>query len=249
MTPSKEVENFFLTKKLAPASFGHLPFDQNLKLTPASQIPWFEFFMRDFPTEDILQEVKSIKHLFVEHREESLHKGWKSICLHGISAEKTMCHFDYGLSEDEVVYGWTEIESLCPITTNYFKNIFPAEKYKRIRFMLVEPGGFVGPHRDRENKSLGPLTIALNTPQNCRFGIDGFGVIPIQPGGFYLVDLSNRHSVWNQSNEDRFHITVECAHGKYHNEYLKQLFCTYEQKHPLRRWFNSTYWKMRKVFL
>ena len=249
MKPIENVENFFLNKKIAPSSFGDLPFDHNFKLTPPSQMPWFEFFMPDFPLNEILQEVKNIKHLFVEHREADLHRGWKSICLHGISAEKTMCHFDYGLSEEEVVYGWTEIESLCPVAKNYFEHIFPAEKYKRIRFMLVEPGGFVGPHRDRDNKSLGPLTIALNAPNHCRFAVDNFGFIPMKPGGFYLIDLSNRHSVWNQSNEDRFHITVECAPGKYHKEYLKHMLGAYESKHPLSRWLNSSYWKMRKVFL
>ncbi len=247
MTPIEQVGEFFLNKKPSRSSFVDLPFDETLKLKPPSQMPWFEFFMEDFPVEEILQEAKNIKHLFVEHREANLHKGWKSICLHGISAQKTMCHSDYNLSEDEANYDWTEIEKLCPVSVHYFKRIFPAETYKRIRFMLVEPGGYVGPHRDRDTKSLGPLTIALNAPKNCHFGIEGYGTIPIKAGGFYLVDLSNRHSVWNQSDEDRFHITVECLHGKHHKDYLKKLLHTYEKTHPLRRWFNLQYLKMRKL--
>ncbi len=249
MTPIEDVEKFFFSKKVGPSSFGDLPFDQNLKLTPPSQMPWFEFFMRDFPTDEILREAKSIKHLFVEHRETSQHKGWKSICLHGISAEKTMCHFDYNLQEDSNTYRWTEIAKLCPVATNYFQNIFPAEKYKRIRFMLVEPGGFVGPHRDRNTKGLGPLSVALNAPKDCRFAMEEFGVIPIKPGGFYILDLSNRHSVWNQSNEDRFHITVECLHGNFHKEYIRELLSAFENTHPFRRWFNLAYLKTRKAFV
>ena len=215
-------------------------------MNPPSQIPWFEFFMPDFPTLDILQEVQSLNDLFVEHREGELHRGWKSLCLHGISAQKTMCYFDYGLAKQDAHYTWTEIAEKCPKTFYYFKHVFPAENYERIRFMLVEPGGFVGPHRDRENKSLGPLSIALNAPKDCRFIIEGHGAIPLKAGGFYLIDLSNRHSVWNLSNESRYHITVESHHGSRFYKYLQYLLSAYENRNPLSRWLNSDYYFVKK---
>jgi hypothetical protein len=241
MTNMNNIIEFYSQLKVAPHSYGSLPFDEQLKMTPSSKIPWFEFFMADFPREAILKEVAALKSLFVEHREGELHRGWKSLCLHGLSAQKTMCHFDYGISKEDAKYQWTEIAQECPETLYYFRHVFPAESFERIRFMLVEPGGFVGPHRDRDSNSLGPLSIALNAPENCRFGLENHGLIPIKAGGFYLIDLSNRHSVWNQSEIDRFHITVESYHGKFFYKYMFHLLKTFEKNHPVKRWFNRDY--------
>lgn len=244
-----EVNHFFSTMKKASSSFGQLPFDRNLKMTPPSKIPWFEFFIPEFPLNAIFKEVQAIKSLFVDHRDGEVHRGWKSICLHGLSAKQTMCYFDYGLKKEDAHYNWTEIAPFCPTTVEFFKTYFPAESYERIRFMLVEPGGYVSPHRDRNESSLGPLSIALNAPPNCNFGIEGHGLIPIQPGGFYLIDLSNRHSVFNQSNVDRFHITVEAHHGSHFYKYMLHLLKTYERKHPLRRFLNKDYYFLkRKIY-
>lgn len=246
MIETNDIEHFFSTLEPAPASYGVLPFDLNLKMTPPSKIPWFEFFMPDFPREKILQEVTALKSTFVEHREGESHRGWKSLCLHGLSAQKTMCHFDYGIPKEQAKYVWTEIAQYCPETVYYFKSVFPAESFERIRFMLVEKGGFVGPHRDRKENSLGPLSIALNSPKKCHFGLEGHGLIPIKAGGFYLIDLSSRHSVWNQSDEDRFHITVEAHHGSHFYNYMFHLLKTYENQHPFRRWLNKDYFHTKK---
>jgi hypothetical protein len=241
LSSRQKVESFFSDLSCGPKDFGDLPFNKKLKMQPESQMPWFEFFVPDFPREEILSEVQALKPLFVEHRETEAHFGWKSLCLHGISAQKTMCYFDYGYSSKDVAYKWTEIAHLCPRTVNYFKNNFPSDHYERIRFMLVEPGGYICPHKDREEKSLGPLSIALNVPQNCRFGLENHGIVPLQPGGFYLLDLSNKHSVWNQSNEDRYHITVEMHNGSKFYQYLNILLKNYEKKHPIRKLFNKNY--------
>lgn len=249
MKDPASLQNFFSRLKKSSESFGHLPFNRELKLQPTSQIPWFYYAVPWFPLSDILREVQNLKPLFVEHREGESHHGWKSLCLHGISAQKTMCYFDYGLKEDDSIYHWTEIAPQCPITYNFFKNQFPADTYKRIRFMLLEPGGFVAPHRDRNTKSLGPLSIALNTPDQCYFGVEGHGLIPLRAGGFYLIDLSNNHSVWNRSQEDRYHITVEAHHGSHFYQYMYALLKTYEKKYPFRRFINSDYYSTRKKIL
>lgn len=246
MNIDSQVSDFFSHLKKAPPSFGQLPFDRNLKMTPPSKIPWFEFFMPDFPLDSILKEVQSIKSLFVEHRDGEVHRGWKSLCLHGLSARQTMCYFDYGYTKEQAQYNWTEIAPLCPTTVDFFRTHFPAESYERIRFMLVEPGGYVAPHRDRNTASLGPLSIALNAPANCHFGLEGHGLIPIRQGGFYLIDLSNRHSVFNQSPVDRFHITVEAHHGSHFYQYMHHLLKTYEETHPFRRHFNKDYYFVKK---
>ena len=41
--------------------------------------------------------------------------------------------------------------------------------YDRVRYMFLEPGGFITPHNDYEHDKLGPLNISLNNPENCYF--------------------------------------------------------------------------------
>ena len=44
-------------------------------------------------------------------------------------------------------YDWTELADLCPITKQWLQNL-GFKKYQRVRFMLLDPGGYINPHRD-----------------------------------------------------------------------------------------------------
>ena len=225
-----------------------LPISNDLKLRSEMEMPWFEFHMPDFPAEEILKEVKALKSEFVEHRPGEGHEGWKSLCLHGIFMTQTMCAEDYGLKDRPEIYKWTEAAEMCPVSTKYFETVYPAEAYKRIRIMLVESGGFILPHRDREKKSLGPLTIPLNVPENCHLSMDSVGRLPFRKGFGYLMDISNVHSVWNRSVEDRFHIIVEANYESLYRKFLGMIFKSYERKFPLRRFVNPKYRHIRPDF-
>jgi len=83
--------------------------------------------------------------------------------------------------------------------------------YYRVRFMLLEPGGFISPHIDTEKSSLSPVNIALNHPEGCIFKMEKHGVVPMKPGVAMMLDVGNRHAYINKSKEDRIHIIV---HGK-----------------------------------
>ncbi len=180
--------------------------------------PWLEIPLADFPFEAALDEARSLKNMFVDHRENEgsvnyRHQGWKSLCLHGLSAQKTQHFTYYGIEHEEKAnYQWTEIAAQCPETTKYFKEIFPAENYHRIRFMLLEPGGQIFPHRDRENHFLGPLNISLNMPEGCLFQSEK-GRVPFRDRSAFLLDIGYEHAVWNESTEDRYHIIVHCDFG------------------------------------
>ncbi len=201
---------------------GEIPINDQLKLESKYNLPWYQFNLPDFPLAEILSEVKATKDLFVPHRDSEGNHLWKGICLHGLGKEKTMCPEDYGILEKDAHYSWTEIADLCPITKRYFSESYPSEAYHRIRFMLIEPGGYILPHRDRERKGLrGPLSIPLTVPDECHFVVENFGRIPLESGKGYLIDLSNRHSVWNRSNEDRYHIIAEAHYKKGYNDFLK----------------------------
>jgi len=193
------------------------------QIVKESGLPWLPLDI-EVPYQEMLEEAIKIKHLFVSHRDQDVqggyrHKGWKSLCIHGISLEKTNHFTEYGYkSNEETPYVWTNITKYCPITTNFFKKIYPISNYFRVRFMLLEPGGYISPHVDTEKTSLSPVNIALNHPKNCLFKMEKYGIVPMKPGVVMLLDVSNKHAYINKSNEDRIHIIV---HGKPTKEFKK----------------------------
>ena len=183
-----------------------------------SGLPWLPLDI-SIPYEEMLKEAISLKNLYVSHRSSDApggyrHKGWKSLCIHGISKEKTNHYVTYGYkNHEETPYGWTDIIDKCPITVNWLKT-FPYKNYYRVRFMLLEAGGFIAPHRDGDSKSLGPINIALSNPDECYFKMAKFGMVPMKPGIVMMLDVSNEHALVNKSLEDRYHIIIHGIPGK-----------------------------------
>lgn len=198
-----------------------------------SKLPWLPLDI-DLPYEEMLEEAKAVKESFVGHRDGDArggyrHKGWKSVCIHGISSEKTNHFTGYGYkSNEETPYTWTDIAEKCPITTNWFKNEYPQEKYYRVRFMLLEPGGYILPHKDTEENILSPVNIALNHPKKCIFKMEKHGIVPMKPGTVMLLDVGNIHAYVNASKEDRFHIIV---HGVPNSQYKSLVERSYLKEH------------------
>lgn len=197
-----------------------------------SKLPWLELDI-EVPYKEMHAEAVALKEQFVAHRDEDngggySHKGWRSLCIHGIDAYKTNHHDQYGYkNNDEVPYVWTEIANKCPITVKFFQDVFPYSRYYRLRFMLLEPGGYITPHKDTDENRLSPVNIALNTPKGCMFKMknhDGF--VPLTDGKTVLLDVGNIHAVYNKSNEDRFHIIV---HGVKTKEYERLVERSYEK--------------------
>jgi hypothetical protein len=77
--------------------------------------------------------------------------------------------------------------------------------------MALEPGGFVSVHQDRKKSALEPINIAITQPVGCDFVMEGWGVIPFENGKAFMLDISNRHAVVNNSKETRYHIIAHCA--------------------------------------
>ena len=196
-----------------------------------SSLPWLKLALK-FDDSAMLAEAKAIKHLFVKHRDEDQgayrHKGWRSLCIHGISSEKTNHYEQYGYkSNDEAPYHWTEIADLCPVTTKFFKEIFPFDTYYRVRFMLLDPQGYITPHQDAFENKLSPINIALNNPIGCKFKMQGHeGYVPFKDGTAFLLDVGNTHAVFNKSNEDRYHMIV---HGKPSKKFKELVEISYEK--------------------
>ena len=182
-----------------------------------SKLPWLKLTI-DLPFKDMLNEAKRLKKYFVKHRAEDQihgyrHKGWSSLCIHGIRANFTNQYTTYGFdSNEQTPYKWTDVSTACPITTDFLKNSYPCDNYYRVRFMLLEPGGYIAPHTDTLKHKLSPVNIALNHPKGCIMKMAGHGTVPFKDGEAYILDVGNTHAYYNKSNEDRYHIIV---HGNY----------------------------------
>ena len=193
-----------IPERLAP---GPTPKNPRQWATWESKYPWLKL-MIDAPFKDMLEEAKNIKHLFVEHRTD-YSQGWKSVCLHGIDDHVTSIPEDHGFSRD-TKRDWTNASAECPITTNYFKNEYPVSVYDRIRFMLIEPGGYIKVHVDgsREDNPSRAVNMSLNNPDQC-FLITENGIVPYdKDGSVFYFNTAYEHGVINNSNEDRYHIIV-----------------------------------------
>lgn len=190
-----------------------------------SSIPFLRLNI-DYPYTSMLKEAQSLKSMYVAHRSAyERHTGWKSLCIHGLSPTMTDSHEVYGYSNPyDVPYIWTDVASF---TQNWFMNNFPTKKFFRIRFMLLESGGFIEKHIDNNRNKLGPVNMALNNPDNCNFVMNDI-IVPFKVGTAFMLNVSNEHYVKNESNIDRYHIIV---HHEPNEEFKKIVEESYEENY------------------
>ena len=164
------------------------------------------------PADAIYQEWLQVKHLVVPHRSHDYesHRGWESLCLHGLSATQTEWYTQYGYQRGfPPAHDWTEIADQCPQTVAWIKQTFPSNHYMRIRFMMLRAGGFIAPHTDTAKCELAPINISITQPAGCDFTWTEFGVQPWQPAEAYLMNISFEHAVTNSSDTDRLHMIID----------------------------------------
>jgi hypothetical protein len=175
-----------------------------------SCLPWIRLNI-EIPFDKMYGEAKTLLPDFIEYRETNS-KGWKSICIHGISSSHIYDYTYYeeykNIDQNTVPYRWTEISKKCPVTTKFLKNNFFNAKFFRVRYMALEPGGYILPHTDMPKKILAPINISLNNPDNCIFKMKNYGIVPFKAGNAFILDTSNEHVVYNNSNETRIHMIV-----------------------------------------
>lgn len=177
-----------------------------------SHVPYLPLNLIDVPYQAMLAEAVALDDLFVKHRSNDS-QGWSSLTIHGISSQHTDHYAVYPeyahLSNEQVPYTWTEIQDRCPVTVDYFKNHFPYNVYHRIRFMKLDPGGYILPHSDSPDLGLRAINFSLNNPDGCNFVFENLGTVPFKDSGSALLIANGHiHSVWNCSNEPRYHLIV-----------------------------------------
>jgi hypothetical protein len=184
----------------------------------------------NIPYQQMYEEAKCLLDDFYAHRDYGeTHSGWKSLVIHGRGKHITQGDDQYENLAELPDYHWTEIVDQCPITTKWLRNSWPLDSFLRIRFMLLEPGGYIMPHRDNDKRKLQAFNIALNNPEGCMFGMEHYGLIPWMPGDVRMIDISTNHAVWNTSDEPRIHIIVHGWSKNKYKEYCQLLVNSYEQ--------------------
>jgi hypothetical protein len=171
-----------------------------------SGLPWLPLTV-SVPHEIVLAEIKNVESLLSQHREDyNDHRGWKSFCMHGKAYDATREDEYY---KDSRPHTWTDqaIE-LMPTTVEFFKTWWPGDQYRRLRIMLLEPGGYISIHRDSDRPGLTAINIAITQPTGCNFIMEGKGSVPFVPGQAVWIDISNNHTVFNNSNQNRWHLIV-----------------------------------------
>ena len=176
----------------------------------------------DFPVREAQREIQTLLDDgdFVKHRGEE-HPGWHSVCIHGQGAGYTDAPSEYPhLAPDR--FGWVpEIADKCPEVRKWLKTVWPGEQYHRVRFMLLEPGGYISPHQDYDVRQLAAFNIAITNPPGVHFAMQDAGTIPWKPGDVRAIDIGRQHSVYNESDEPRVHMII---HGEW-GALIKELMC------------------------
>jgi Aspartyl/Asparaginyl beta-hydroxylase len=183
-----------------------------------SGLPWLKLDIV-VPYSEILAEIQNIQSLLVTHREDyNEHQGWSSFCIHGKSYDATREDSYYN---DNRPHCWTpEAQELMPETVEYFRSMWPANQYQRVRVMRLDPGGYITIHRDSPISALGAVNIAITQPNECLFVMEKYGTVPFESGDAIMLDLSNRHVVFNNSDQVRWHMIV---HQDFDNQNFKRL--------------------------
>ena len=192
------------------------------------------------------EECQVTNDYFVDHRGQE-HPGWNSCCIHGIDVDKTGSWNTYGYAtEDQVPYNWTSLSNSTPTIKQFWNKEFPVEKYRRIRFMELEAGGYISPHSDAPGNLAGehadinildhgaPVNIAIIHPKDCHMIVEGFGVVPWEEGKAFMVNIRNYHSVINFSNQQRIHMI---GHGWYGTRTAE--FCRLVVKSYMKQYKNT----------
>jgi hypothetical protein len=179
--------------------------------------PWFRLSVFDnMPWKDMYNEAYQLLDKFHVHRD-SYGVGWKSLTIHGLD-EDTQSLNQYGDNRNETLdkldYTWVANE--CPTVKKFLTDMWPAQYLNRVRFMLLEPGGYILPHQDRpsDQKRLSVCNISLNMPEGCEMVLKDYGRVPFDDkGSAMLLDISNEHAYINNSDKPRIHMIIHYEIG------------------------------------
>ena len=231
------LRDFFISNRHKSPDWWYNPNPTADWVMNSGRMPYLSLQLMDqVPYAAMLAEARSLDDLYVEHRG-SDSAGWSSLCVHGISSQHTDHYQVYPeyrhLTNEEVPYGWTDIADACPVTMDFFANVFPYDVYHRVRFMRLAPNGYILPHSDSPDLGLRAVNMSLNNPIGCEFVFEGNGIVPFENSGSVIMVANGfRHAVHNQSTEYRYHIIIHGYATTKYNEFASLLTKSYQALMP-----------------
>ena len=173
---------------------------------------------------------------FAPHRD-SYGSGWWASSLHGWAPKDerntdqawryTMNPDGYGYSEEDVNWGWSEMQDVAPEMKRWLED-FPHSTYRRCRFMMLQPGGGITKHHDanerriadgRQRNLASAINIAIHQPKDCYLrrtdGPVAKEELPFKDCTGFWFDNGVEHEALNSSDENRFHFII---HGGMNGE-------------------------------
>jgi hypothetical protein len=193
-----------------------------------------------FDIDKWIVETNRIKQHLVNHRDcdGDGHDGWRSCCLHGLGIDITGTNDNVLPNE----YHWTSIADECPTITAFWKS-FPTERFARLRFMELAAGGVIAPHCDAPNgvkntefdmmDHMIPINVAITHPDNCYMDLESYGRVPWKAGNAFVVNITDTHTVVNNSNTPRMHMIAHCVVGNRKKEFAELIVRSYNKNNEL----------------
>lgn len=216
MTFPQELLNYFTENKKEQYQPKYPDFFDPKWVITESHWPYFRLSALDNqPYKQMHEEASRLIDKFHTHRDD-YGVGWKSLTIHGVN-EDSQSLGQYG-ERDEVLkqLHWTWVADECPTVKKFLTDVWPAEYLNRVRFMLLEPGGYILPHQDRPDteRRLSVCNISLNHPAGCEMVFKDKGIIPFDDNGSaMLMDISHEHAYINNSDTPRLHMIIHYEIG------------------------------------
>jgi hypothetical protein len=209
--------------------------DQARAILRKSDIYWIELDLK-FDVDVWKTQMLEAEPYYQEYRE-SDSTGWSSCCLHGLGVDKPYVAEHYGHNEYQAPYQYTDLAYKVPAITDFWKNQFPTERYTRLRFMKVSPGGRIGWHNDGTIPSnidpldvVLPINVAVKNPINCTMQIED-QIVPWEEGKIFMLNISKNHAVFNHSAKSRIHMIANIILGNRKEEFAEMLVSCYTKQY------------------
>lgn len=183
----------------------------------------------EIPVKQILDEIKNCD--FIEHHEVRSYKRFAFI-LFGKAVQTIPLNPVHSENYDKLYLQYQTLDNRwlgkdsAPFTTNYFQNHFPVTNYSHIVVMKLLPGGWIAPHIDTYDSQPGyNFNIPLTLPSGS-IACNTQGEVPYKIGDAMMFNTSIFHAIYNNSQEDRYMISISVGDIEGMKPELKKLIST-----------------------
>jgi hypothetical protein len=207
------------------------------------EIGWLKvdlnFDLSTWKKEMMIAEQYYVNHRWSKNYQESEHQGWQSCCIHGLGVSNTTAND----SANQDFFHWTELSDQVPNIKKFWLE-FPVQYFRRLRFMKLDPGGYIGVHNDVPTESpfknladLKPLentvtvNVAITQPKDCKFVIENCGTVPWNEGSIFMINNTKNHCVVNNSDKPRIHVIAECVVGNRLNDFSELVYRSFKKEY------------------